>query len=273
MHELPLIIFTLLLQSSVGVTIGLALIQRRAVAGGDARQAMLWPLVCTFVLAAIGLTASTLHLGYPLNAFNALRHVASSWLSREIVFASLYLAAMGLALVLIFFRKPGWPLLLWLAALLGAVDVYCMAQIYIHTSVVSWQHINTLVMFIGTAGSAGAVVLAGLRALGMGAANAVSLRWVLAVIVGVVLIRLLMQPVWLNDIANAASQGVTFPHSPLSQLQLLRGWHITGWCAGVVGMLCFAGGVRRHSGFWMALGGVLLLVSEVVLRFVFFSIG
>jgi DMSO reductase anchor subunit len=57
------------------------------------------------VLASLGLLASALHMGYPLNALNALRHVSSSWLSREIIFASLYLAALGLATLLMFAKS------------------------------------------------------------------------------------------------------------------------------------------------------------------------
>ncbi|MDU2940225.1 MAG: DmsC/YnfH family molybdoenzyme membrane anchor subunit, partial [Enterobacteriaceae bacterium] len=90
MHELPLLLFTLLLQGSVGVTLWLALLRSRA-------GSMLPGVVIAFVMACTGLLASMLHMGYPLNALNALRHVASSWLSREVVFASLYLAVLGLS--------------------------------------------------------------------------------------------------------------------------------------------------------------------------------
>ena len=103
MHELPLLIFTLFLQGSVGVTLWLALGDAQA----SSRNALL-PAAGAFVLACLGLLASALHMGYPLNALNALRHVSSSWLSREIVFASLYLAALGLATLLMFAKKPGW---------------------------------------------------------------------------------------------------------------------------------------------------------------------
>lgn len=82
-------------------------------------------------------------MGYPLNALNALRHVSSSWLSREIIFASLYLAALGLATLLMFAKKSGWKLLLAAAGLVGLVDVFCMAQIYMHASVVTWSSILT----------------------------------------------------------------------------------------------------------------------------------
>ncbi|MDU1297489.1 MAG: DmsC/YnfH family molybdoenzyme membrane anchor subunit, partial [Enterobacter hormaechei] len=87
MHELPLLIFTLFLQGSVGVTLWLAF--------GSTQRSALLPAAGAFVLASLGLLASALHMGYPLNALNALRHVSSSWLSREIIFASLYLAALG----------------------------------------------------------------------------------------------------------------------------------------------------------------------------------
>ena len=102
MHELPLLIFTLFLQGSVGVTLWLALGGAQA----SPRNALL-PAAGAFVLACLGLLASALHMGYPLNALNALRHVSSSWLSREIVFASLYLAALGLATLLMLEAASG----------------------------------------------------------------------------------------------------------------------------------------------------------------------
>ena len=100
MHELPLLIFTLFLQGSVGVTLWLAF--------GSTQRSALLPAAGAFVLASLGLLASALHMGYPLNALNALRHVSSSWLSREIIFASLYLAALGFATLLMFVKKPGY---------------------------------------------------------------------------------------------------------------------------------------------------------------------
>lgn len=127
MHELPLLIFTLFLQGSVGVTLWLAF--------GSTQRSVLLPAAGAFVLASLGLLASALHMGYPLNAFNALRHVSSSWLSREIIFASLYLAALGLATLLMFVKKPGWKPLLVVAGLVGLVDVFCMAQIYMHACI------------------------------------------------------------------------------------------------------------------------------------------
>ena len=143
-----------------------------------------------FVLASLGLLASALHMGYPLNALNALRHVSSSWLSREIIFASLYLAALGLATLLMFVKKPGWKPLLVVAGLVGLVDVFCMAQIYMHASVVTWQHVNTLVLFIGSVGIIGSACMA------VGTRSQTTVRAAVVIITLLVLVRLVMQPVY-----------------------------------------------------------------------------
>ncbi|EDS0696653.1 dimethyl sulfoxide reductase anchor subunit [Salmonella enterica subsp. enterica serovar Kentucky] len=196
MHELPLLIFTLCLQGSVGVTVWLALGRQYAVEGRVPARGALPAMAGAFVLACVGLLASALHMGYPLNALNALRHVASSWLSREIVFASLYLAALGLGVVLLFFRKPGWQPLLALAAAFGLADV---------------NAVDTTV--------------------------------------------------------------VTFPHHPLQALAQLRDVYLLGWCVSAAGMLCFAAGGLRNARGTLVAGSVLLLIGEIVLRYVFFSIG
>ncbi|ELW1645097.1 dimethyl sulfoxide reductase anchor subunit [Enterobacter oligotrophicus] len=267
MHELPLLIFTLFLQGSVGVTLWLAF-GRQAVTGTDTpHRSLLIAAAGAFVLASLGLLASALHMGYPLNALNALRHVASSWLSREIIFASLYLAALGLATLLLFAKKPGWKLLLVVAGVVGLVDVFCMAQIYIHTSVVTWQHLNTLVLFIGSVGIIGSACVALAAKTRRAAGVAV------AIVTLVVLARLVMQPVWLADISAMDNTVVTFPHAPLQVLEQLRIMHLLSWCVSVLGMLCFAAGGLKNARGTMLAGSALLIVGELMLRFVFFSIG
>ncbi|EDN7224919.1 dimethyl sulfoxide reductase [Salmonella enterica subsp. enterica] len=237
MHELPLLIFTLCLQGSVGVTLWLALGCQYAVEGRVPARVALPAMAGAFVLACVGLLASALHMGYPLNALNALRHVASSWLSREIVFASLYLAVLGLGVVLLFFRKPGWQPL--------------------------------LALFFGTSGIIGSVVIALAYLRNAGTA----MRCAVVVVALMVLIRLIMQPLWLADINAVDTMVVTFPHHPLQALAQLRDIYLLGWCVSAVGMLCFAAGGLRNARGTLVAGSVLLLIGEIMLRYVFFSIG
>ncbi|EEN6520771.1 dimethyl sulfoxide reductase anchor subunit [Salmonella enterica] len=243
MHELPLLIFTLCLQGSVGVTLWLALGRQYALEGRVPARGALPAMAGAFVLACVGLLASALHMGYPLNALNALRHV--------------------------FFRKLGWQPLLALAAAFGLVDVFCMAQVYIHASVATWQHSNTLALFFGTSGIIGSVVIALAYLRNAGAA----MRCAVVVVALMVLIRLIMQPLWLADINAVDTTVVTFPHHPLQALAQLRDIYLLGWCVSAAGMLCFAAGGLRNARGTLVAGSVLLLIGEIMLRYVFFSIG
>ena len=87
MHEWPLLVFTLLLQGAVGLTLFLSLTpasgRRQNYASRFSADSLKLPVFVVCAMAGLGLLASVFHLGYPLNAFNALRHFSSSWLSRE----------------------------------------------------------------------------------------------------------------------------------------------------------------------------------------------
>ncbi len=88
-HELPLILFTVLAQMSVGAFVVLGVVQlvARARFGRHTVDHITDPaLYAIGPVLVLGLIASMAHLGTPMNAVNTLRHLDSSWLSREIVF-------------------------------------------------------------------------------------------------------------------------------------------------------------------------------------------
>ena len=273
MHEWPLLMFTLLLQGAVGLTLFVSLnlcagtTQSYSARMPTARTRMPVFIVCA--MAGLGLLASVFHLGYPLNAFNALRHFSSSWLSREIVFASLFLAVAGLGFLASLMNGALWKVLMPLALLAGLVDVFCMSQIYMHTSVITWMHANTLVMFYGSVVIVGAVVASVVLPL----RNSSLTRWMMGLVVAAVLVRLLTQMPYLSWLAGAGlTDALTFPHQPLEAFQATAQLRLWGWSLSVVGMLAFAYGALGRRQVWLYVGGVLLLVAEVLLRFAFFSI-
>lgn len=274
MHELPLMIFTLFLQGSVGVTLWLGLVRQRSTSMGISRKRPAMAMLTgAFIVACAGLMASALHMGYPLNAFHALRHFSRSWLSREIIFASLYLAALGASLIFAWSGKSVWKPLALLAALLGVIDVYCMAQIYIHSSVVTWQHVNTLLLFVCSTGILGSVAISLAELKGTLHFVHRIAPYAAALVVLLVVARFAMQPFWLADITAADAQIMTFPHSPLQMLHQLRGVQVFSSCLSIAGMLCFAFGGMKKSAAALLSGSVLLIVAEFVQRFIFFSIG
>ena len=93
-NEWPLLVFTLLAQLSAGLFIAREFFHRAAYRQYDAKTAdqvnnISLPVIGPLLL--ISLAASFLHLGSPLNAVYALNNLASSWLSREILFEILFI--------------------------------------------------------------------------------------------------------------------------------------------------------------------------------------
>lgn len=276
MHELPLLIFTLLVQGSVGITLFLALAAGKAKPLPAAKNQMLLAMLIAFIAGGLGLIASTLHLGYPLNAFNALRHVASSWLSREIVLASIYLAILGLCTLILLVKKQLLGSMLAIATLLGLGDVWCMSAIYAHSSIITWMHYDTWLMFYGSIFILGAVALTWLPVLKTPQtvhARQSLVRLAAVMVVATLAIRLLAQPVYVQYLACAPLNSVvTLPHQPVEAFAELSSLRLFTWIISVVGAVLFAVSGWRGRGRAIVVGGLLLVVSEILFRFVFFSI-
>lgn len=274
MHEWPLLFFTLLVQASVGLTLFTAV---NAFSRQATSRALRAALVFSCIMGGVGLIASVAHLGYPLNAFNSLRHIASSWLSREIVFAALYLGVLGVTTLLALFAKRIVPLLVLLAGLIGLMDVYCMSNIYISVSVVTWMHINTFFMFYGSVLILGAV-LAMLMLVPHGRNGEMRslAKLAVAAVVVAVAARLVEQPAYMSFLAQSCmvSDVVTFPLQALAAFDALASVRIAAWCLMAVGAALFALSLRQPRiarGAAMT-GSVLLVVAEIMARYAFFSL-
>ncbi|HOA27400.1 MAG TPA: dimethyl sulfoxide reductase anchor subunit, partial [Arachnia sp.] len=88
-HELPMILFTVIAQLSVGTFIAVGVMDLLLSHRNDARtvrrvtEPVLYAIGPALVL---GLLISMLHMNDVTNVFNVIRHWESSWLSREILF-------------------------------------------------------------------------------------------------------------------------------------------------------------------------------------------
>jgi anaerobic dimethyl sulfoxide reductase subunit B len=132
--EASLVAFTLLAQTSVGM----------AWAGLWMTNALpLIPYLLIGLCLAIGGFFSFAHLGAKRNAWRAPFHLKKSWLSREILTASLF-GASWLAEIFV-------PEIKWVTALLGAVFVYSMAKVYRLHVMPAWDSWRTTAGFFVTA--------------------------------------------------------------------------------------------------------------------------
>ncbi|MBR4423721.1 MAG: dimethyl sulfoxide reductase anchor subunit, partial [Mailhella sp.] len=140
MEHASLMYGTLLSQLAVGTFIaGYALTR-----GKEAENARLRPAILAALIAgALGVLVFFTHLGVPTHAYNAIRNLGSSWLSRE---ALLYPAFM-LLLVLCLLTRDG-KVLRALTALCGLALVLTTAMIYTLPGVPAWNSAATPLSFL-----------------------------------------------------------------------------------------------------------------------------
>jgi anaerobic dimethyl sulfoxide reductase subunit C (anchor subunit) len=156
MKERALVIFTLAIQTAVGafVTIGLVhywLGQQTRISYTE--TLIDDSLLGTGLLIGLGLLTSFFHLGSPLNAWKAYANLRSSWLSREILFVSLFASTFSLFALLQWFKvgSPGArSVLQGVVAVFGIILVYSMARVYTLRTIPGWNNITTLLAFLAT---------------------------------------------------------------------------------------------------------------------------
>ena len=298
-RDWALVVFTLLTQAAVGAFLTLQVLQflaaRRgaggAPVGGDHRGTFAAHATVLAVLS-VGLLAALFHLLTPLQAARAVVNFSSSWLSREIVFGSLF-AALLAALVATEWRAaraggaPGtnrW--LPWLTAAAGLAFLYCQTAIYLLPAQPAWNSFATPAAFGGSAlrlgilGVAAGLVLLGLPAEGPSAASGPrswpTLRGLALAAVVVLGAELIVLPFHLLSLAADGSPAAAASAARLTGdyggLLLLR-----------LGLLCMAAAAlgavfatRRpaHHRLAPAVTGAafcLVLASELCGRFLFYA--
>lgn len=251
MKAASLVLFTLLAQTAVGAYWVLA----------GARALSRLALGVLLGLMAASLAASLFHLGTPLRAYGAVRHLGSSWVSREIlaalVFAGLILGQAAAAWAELPLGQS--PALAGLTALGGLALLYSMSRAYRLRTVPAWDSPATLLSFGATAG-----LLGGLLAGGLGAPAPAALGVVLAG--GVVDLALNVRP------RRPADPG---RFGDIRQFGAWRG-RPAALYAGLLGLGLAAGALALGAGWGpaaLALAFGLAFAAKLVNRFEFYRWG
>lgn len=154
--EWSLVVFTLLAQAGVGTLVtgeilGWVVCKK---AGADIKSHLIFRTRLTaFIFTAAGLALSFLHLGNPLKAFNALNNLRSSWLSREILAAVVFLFLLIVSILLTWKRKSSGKAtktVVIAAVFAGLYLILAMSLLYMLPGVLSWDHIITPASFFTT---------------------------------------------------------------------------------------------------------------------------
>lgn len=137
----PLVFMLVLTQHSVGALMASFLVEN--------------PLLhafCAAVAGTLGLIAGALHLGKPLKMWRSFLGWRQSWLSREVIVLSAYMACLGVTVIcsLRFSSTFLVPMTLAMSAILGLCGIACSCMIYIDTHREFWSFSKTFSKFFGT---------------------------------------------------------------------------------------------------------------------------
>lgn len=233
-EELPLVLFTICAQMSVGAFVVLGMINVLGARHGRetvdrVTDPALYAIGPTLVF---GLLASMLHLGNPVNALNSLRHLESSWLSREILFGVLF-AGLGAAFAVSQWFKWFSPALRQalavVTAVVGLALVWSMSQVYVLVTVPAWDSWATPVRFFTTTFLLGSLAVG--LALALDAAfrsrrsayppaaaslMASTVRWITIGAMAMVAVEFVVLPVYLGQMATAEGAAAAASTSTLS---------------------------------------------------------
>ncbi len=166
-HELPMILFTVIAQMCVGAFVVLGIIQLSA--GTKTSSKTVDRLVDPTLLAIgpamiAGLMVSMLHMNDVFHVMNVFRNFGSSWLTREVTFASLF-AGAGFVFAVMQWYKIGSAglrkLVAFVTAGLGVALVWSMASIYgTLKAVPAWNSWFTPLQFAATTLILGSLLVA-----------------------------------------------------------------------------------------------------------------
>jgi DMSO reductase anchor subunit/ferredoxin len=152
-EELPLILFTLLVQLAVGAfwVMNWMFSSLWTLLEFDATGLRLLPAALIGASLGAGMVASFAHLGTKKNAWRALAHLRKSSLSREILFLGLFgLSWSFTSLVSLIWHRSPFELAS-ITAILGIGLIYNMSQVYRFPAAPAWNTWRTNVGFMASA--------------------------------------------------------------------------------------------------------------------------
>lgn len=149
MHELPLVIFTVLAQSAAGIAIIATL---GLFAGKLDEKTYHRALMVALASIAVGGVASLFHLGQPVRAINALSGIGRSPMSNEVFTTILFGASLFGTVVLGQLKKPftSIKMLGLLTAVVGFGLILVIPTIYVLETIPQWNTSLTTVHMLLT---------------------------------------------------------------------------------------------------------------------------
>ena len=292
-REWALLIFTILGQLAAGMMLVLMIVQTYAVRKVGVEQAARLtdvPFYLVLPIMGVAMLASLLHLGKLIHVIGAVPNLATSWMSREVVFAVTFIVLVAVY-VFLQWRRTGSEMLQtvigWVTALIGLIFVFCMGMTYMLPAQPAWNTWATSVTFfvtsllLGALGSAAAIMVnyarlpkeeAGQQDFLGNVLQSVSVSAI--ILLGLEFLVLPMYFAYLSTQGSAALQTLNLIIGTYGATLIIRLILVFAG-AGVLGAYLYRNaslpGKEKSWAILAYSAFVLVLVSEVMGRFVFYA--
>lgn len=265
MQDMPLLIFTLCMQGAIGAMLWAVVFRLK-----DSKA----PLYKTntlvaLVLSGIGIVASLLHLGQPLLALTSLLNIATSWLSREILFSGGF---FGLLLVYWWLERGekaagARNALGYLTVLVGLGAIFTMGRLYMEGIMPAWQSSYTMISFYATAIILGGIIFYLTSSVKEKPALPLDL-----ILLAVAMIQAAFMPGYMANLAASATLAGQESVSLMAGNQLLG----LSWLCLLGGLLLFTltqrSKLAKQSSI-LYLAVAVILLGEIASRYLFYASG
>ena len=282
--EWPLIVFTILTQMAVGTYFVLTILRSllaKKIEPQTAAKVTNFGLLAVGPVVAVALLLSLFHLGSPLIAFYSVAHLSSSWLSREILFSSLFFVLWLISCYLIVKNKPA-NALNWITVIIGLLAVFSMASIYNASIMPAWMAADTFISFFGTTFVLG--LIASAASIGFAAKGEKPLEIMVSLLrrlsvfaLAVIVLQLIFLPQYLTGLAGGGQAGQASAQmlSASYSVPMFLHWFLSAIGAALLAYVLYKKGVEKFMRLpagTIYLAFLIVLVGEFVGRILFYAI-
>ncbi|CAM3987303.1 dimethyl sulfoxide reductase anchor subunit family protein [Xenorhabdus thuongxuanensis] len=293
MSEWSLIAFTMIVQSSVGLVLMSGIytywIKHELNTWQHSvtifvQKILLRTLLVSSVLAGIGLVSSLNIIEYPFSVYRILQNVIQEWVNIEKIFAVTYFVLLVLYTFLFVITKRTYIYIMLVIGVIGLIDLYYMAMIYVNSAMITWANINTYFLFYSAVFTLGpALALSFIfYPLGKYLRGRLPIKLVMAALLVVfisVTMRLIEQPAymeWLSEI-TIVNDNVIFPHRAEFNIKSAFVLRMFSWCLYIIAMAIWTFSLWKekcnpliNNNYYIIVGAAIMFVAEAVNQYTFF---
>jgi anaerobic dimethyl sulfoxide reductase subunit C (anchor subunit) len=272
--EWSLVFFTTISQLAVGIMLALLLFVF-AKKQNNYHKLNHSALAFAAGLMLIALVLSFLHLNNPINSVYALSNLKTSWLSREILFVSVFLFCLVVVNLILYFKNPGikyYRIFIGVTTLMGLILVYTMSKLYIIPTVPPWNSVSTMIEFYSTALLIGSAFILGLSIQYGKNKGKVHIGKKTRVLSSIVLIAILI--IFINELlfsTTVAEGNVAFKPQPLNKTFMLTRWITLVLGAASIIYIIYRKDRLTKMNLAFFLPFVFFLISELIARAAFYA--